>query len=608
MIAKYNTFLGDRLFESAVNESMIYYTKDFKDALEKLAKKSSIAKDLIEVEYTEVKPDMTFIGMSDKEGYFSFMQIKKAISAIKKTADDLSLNKTTVSNICKRIEDGTTSQSDVNFIYSKDPWNLKDNKARGEGKIAKLVNQIFPDKYAKKEVEEFTNQFKKVGESNAKFSLEYGEDIKHWYLESNYEEQTGHLGTSCMRYERCSSYLNIYSENPEVCGLLILKDEDTQMIKGRALVWKLDKIEIENVEFYMDRVYAIDDATKLMFDEYADTQGWLKRLTSSYGDCQDFKLGKIAYEGIKASVKLEEFDFELYPYMDTFKRLDHKKGLLINDENSEKEGCYIMTQTDGTYEDTSGKYSEYFDCRIPESEAIWSEPLRDWIYSDGAIEVEEGSSRYRGWYPDEYEGLMQDCVTKDWIHENDATYSDFYNDSFLGSDAIDVITYIGDDSTLDSIETSHDSLSEKDDNIYYDEMECAKYLEKHGVYEYIANGILNFSYKTKKYYITDLERKVYKTDSGIFVMEDCIALGLNPDENNHHYTDLIAYNFNMDIETKKKIKSALKEKQNELKSIVSGQQTELKFDKAEAKEYLKKKKRLLEDIEVRLYEIDQWIE
>jgi len=90
-------------------------------------------------------------------------------------------------------------------------------------------------------------------------------------------------------------------------------------------------------------------------------------------------------------------------------------------------------------------------------------------------------------------------------------------------------------------------------------------------------------------------------------MEDCIALGLNPDENNHHYTDLIAYNFNMDIETKKKIKAALKEKQSELKSIVSGQQTELEFDKAEAKEYLKKKKRLLEEIEVRLYEIDQWI-
>ena len=88
MISRYNTFLGERLFESAVNESMIYYTKEFKDSLYKLSLKNKIAKDLIDVEYTDVKPDMTFIGISDKEGYFSFTQIKKAVNSLKKSVEE----------------------------------------------------------------------------------------------------------------------------------------------------------------------------------------------------------------------------------------------------------------------------------------------------------------------------------------------------------------------------------------------------------------------------------------------------------------------------------------------------------------------------------------
>ena len=183
MISKYNTFLGERLFESAISESMIYYTKEFKDALSKLSLKSKIAKDLIEVEYTDVKPDMTFIGMSDKEGYFSFTQIKKAVNSLKKSVEEFAkthgIEPDSMSRIYTSIEDGTTSQSDVTLLYNDAPWNLKD-KARSDAKIAKLVNQIFPDKYSNKEIEEFTNMFKKVEESSDEFEIVYGTDILHW--------------------------------------------------------------------------------------------------------------------------------------------------------------------------------------------------------------------------------------------------------------------------------------------------------------------------------------------------------------------------------------------------------------------------------------------
>ena len=72
MILRYNKFIeADLLFESLINETYVYYVKDFKDALYKLSKQSQIAKDLIDLEYKDVKNDMTFISLSDREGYIS---------------------------------------------------------------------------------------------------------------------------------------------------------------------------------------------------------------------------------------------------------------------------------------------------------------------------------------------------------------------------------------------------------------------------------------------------------------------------------------------------------------------------------------------------------
>ena len=621
MISRYNTFLGERLFESTVNESMIYYTKEFKDALNKLSTKNKIAKDLIDVEYTDVKPDMTFISMSDKEGYFSFTQIKKAVNSLKKSIEELAKDHGTTpdsfSRIYTSIEDGTISQSDVNHLYNSAPWKLKD-KARSDAKIAKLVNQIFPDKYSNKEVEEFTNLFKKIGETDAEFTLVEGNEIKHWYNEKQYEFETGELGKSCMRYSRCAQYLDIYSENPEVCRLLILKSDDGQEIKGRVLIWKINEIEIENVEYYMDRIYAIDDATKLMFEQYADKQGWLKRLTSRYGDSRDFKLGEVEYLDVKATVQLKYSDFDLYPYMDTFKRLQRSKHLLINDDDEDYSGCYIMTHTDGGYDDTSGKWSEYFDCRIPEDRAIYSEPLGDWIYRAGAMEVEHGSRNRQGWYPDEYEDLIKDCITGNWIHENDAIYSEWYDDSFYDGDQTEYITWIDEDSNLKDCRTGTSTLSDQDSNrIDIKDMDCGEYLKKfeHDS-DYIAGGVVN-KRENGKYYFNDHSVKVFKTEKGNFIYEDCQALGLKVHETKYYWTDTFAYNYNMDVTTRQTILKALKEKINQIENMEgvlgSGRQKRLFFNEPDNKDflndedYIKANRYLLQSLKRRLNVLEDWI-
>ena len=621
MISKYNTFLGERLFENVVNESMIYYTKEFKDALYKLAVKNKIAKDLVDVEYTDVKPDMTFIGMSDKEGYFSFTQIKKAVNSLKKSTEEFAkthgVGLDTLTKIYTNIENGKTSQSDVNHLYNDAPWNLKD-KARSDAKIAKLVNQIFPDKYTNKEVEEFTNLFKKIGDTTSEFVLVEGEDIRTWYNEDKYEFTTGELGSSCMRYRRCASYLDIYVENPEVCRLLILKSEDGEEIRGRVLIWKID-IDIDNVEYYMDRIYAIDDATKLMFQEYADKQGWLKRLTSNYGDSRDFKLGDDIHTEVEATVQLKKWKYDYYPYMDTFKRLKKSDGILINDDDEDDQGYYIMTHTDGSYDDTSGKWSNWFDERIPESNAIYSEPLEDWIYNEDIVEVEVGSRRNIGVYPEDYDQILEDCVTKNWIHINDSVYSEWYDSYFLAEDAISAITWIDEDADLKDCSTSVETLSDQDKNLVdISDLECGEYMSKfdHDT-DYVAGDILSKSTLTGKYYFNDHGVKVFKTEKGNFISEDCQAFGLKTNEKNFYWTDRFAYNYKMDAATKQNILKAIKEKINQIENMEgvlgSGRQKRLVFNEPDNKDflddedYIKASRYLLQSLKRRLNNLEGWI-
>lgn len=48
MILRYNSFIeGDLLFESLINETYVYYVKDFKDVLYKLSKSSTRLEEII---------------------------------------------------------------------------------------------------------------------------------------------------------------------------------------------------------------------------------------------------------------------------------------------------------------------------------------------------------------------------------------------------------------------------------------------------------------------------------------------------------------------------------------------------------------------------------
>lgn len=613
MIERYRSFIEDREIKS-IDESMIYYTMEFKDSLFKLRLKSQIAQALIEVEYTDVKPDMTFIGMSDKEGYFSFTQINKAARAAAKSGEELEkkygIVPGSVSNqISKKILDGSISQSDVNHFYNEEPYALK-SKARSEAKIAKLVNQIFPGKFSEKEVEEFTNAYKALYKK-AQFELVRGKEIAEWYPSGKYTEQTGDLGNSCMRYTSCEPYFGIYTENPEVCSMLILKDGD--LISGRALVWKLDE-PVEGAEYYMDRVYWTDEAIKALFSEYADKNGWLKRRTSRYDDCRDFVLGDNTISDQDISVTLKKWEFEKYPYMDTLKSLETETGRLLNTDDDTKEGRFIMTQTDGGHTDTSGVWSNWEDDFIPREDAVWSDHVDSWLREDRAVRVGIGRTRHRGWYPEDDESLNFDRARETWVREEDTVWSDYHDSYIYEGDATEAIVWIDPNySNKKECDWTQGTVSDyATPTIITSAMECGQYLSEKTDENHIIVDILQRSEQTGKYYLSDYEVVLFDTERGYLSERDAETLGIKKRVRSRK-TDELAYHSLMDDMLKSDLLKAYKEKEGEARAVATGKQGVLdlgedekdreEFAKAVARDAAKKADAFKERVET----LSRWI-
>ena len=165
MILRYNSFIeNDLLFESLINETYVYFVKDFKDVLNKLSKQSEIAKDLIDLEYKDVKNDMTFISLSDREGYISGSTLRNLKNNVEKSFTDWGKEnnlgdertKQILDIMLSKIDKGETTQTDVNHMFNE--YDLK-SKSRNDVKLGRLVNALLPGKYTPKDIEEFTNKF-----------------------------------------------------------------------------------------------------------------------------------------------------------------------------------------------------------------------------------------------------------------------------------------------------------------------------------------------------------------------------------------------------------------------------------------------------------------
>jgi hypothetical protein len=162
-------------------------------------------------------------------------------------------------------DEGTISYTPISKLsrieqQGADPWKTN----RVSMKVGKFLNKTFILDGPK--LENVVNQFKTAfytskGEYDKIFSIVQGEDIRFWYNEKNYVQGGGSLNGSCMKGEVSQLRLDLYTENPNVVKLLIMKEGDKLL--GRALLWTFGN------QHYIDRPYVRYDKDQWLYRKYA---------------------------------------------------------------------------------------------------------------------------------------------------------------------------------------------------------------------------------------------------------------------------------------------------------------------------------------------------
>lgn len=354
MIENFNTYLFNRLVESvSTGELDIFYSFRLRNLFASI--NDGIAKRLLTAErngnYTTKR---LFIDFDDNdEKRISFLMINKVEDVFGEDSENV-------------ISDyGSWRETNNNFNKGVN------NKLRGTIGINQFVNEIFNNEYISKpltdeekifnrehglkskpqQLEDFVNRFKSY-RTPGELVLVSGKDIIKWYNGDNYTKGGGDLNSSCMRYNDCSPYIEFYSKNKDMVSLLIMKDkENSDLICGRALIWKLSKPDDRT---FMDRIYTVKDHDAEAFKQYAKEQGWLHKYNQNMQE-DEFIID--TNDGSKEKMTLIVDNIKShweYPYMDTFKYYFESNdiGELTNNwkilPKTEKK-LYKLESTEGSY-------------------------------------------------------------------------------------------------------------------------------------------------------------------------------------------------------------------------------------------------------------------
>ena len=388
-----------------------YYSNRFRDVLLKLSNAGNvISQMLLDSENSnQVSDDITLIDLTDKEDMVSFIQL----------------------NRMERFREGEEKEIDI-LDYVKSVWtnHVRNSETelehrgwkeqRTEIGIGRFVNRVFQKAKITpnpSDVEKFVNSYKTrikmINNVDSLFELVSGEDIKKWYLESSYQSKMGQLSKSCMRYGSCQSYFDIYTKNPEVCQLLILKGSEKDKIVGRALVWKL-----KNGKTYMDRQYCNDDSDMSLYKEFAKKNGWLY-----YGDSNLQTL----------QVKLKPISINQFPYMDTFLCYNHNDYLLSDNENLWPDtGWWKLRSTSGGFDGDDVVYSAFNGEYISADGAVYCEDVDDWRTTDQAVYLDSRDT----WYSEGSDEVCWNSYREEYLHTDDAVYSEFLQTWLESDDSI----------------------------------------------------------------------------------------------------------------------------------------------------------------------------
>jgi hypothetical protein len=221
------------------------------------------------------------------------------------------------------------------------------------GRFARALLTKAGQEFTDAEIEQFVYKYRAEVEKekdvlNTRFKVLTGYEIKKYYHRSSYKEESGSLGSSCMRYDRCQKYLGIYTNNSQVSLLVLFAEDDNTKITGRAILWEIEPYELSTK--VMDRIYTIKTADEQLFKEWAINNGYWYKEKQDYSEYTNFlfhtKDGDIETRSGDFSVSLDNSgEYSAYPYMDSFKYYNVRKGILYTSCTFDYD--YELTDTEG---------------------------------------------------------------------------------------------------------------------------------------------------------------------------------------------------------------------------------------------------------------------
>lgn len=227
-----------------------------------------------------------------------------------------------------------------------------------KSKPAKVFRKLYGNEFTEEQYADFGDKMSSAIlaylATTSGIKILSGEEIAWAYNENNYYDEGGELGSSCMRYPHCESYLQLYIDNPNMIGLVVALSDN--LVIGRALLWK---------NKYYDRIYFNNETTKQNIIKFCEENGFI----SIYGS------------DIDESIQLLNWRYLTYPYMDTFRYLS-ANGVLYN----KHEKNIILVNTDGTFD-------EYVYCPYCMKKQ-WAEILLDGVFCPSCYHWNDEHNEY----------------------------------------------------------------------------------------------------------------------------------------------------------------------------------------------------------------------
>lgn len=266
-------------------------------------------------------------------------------------------------------------KSKYKLIENNDPYS--DGIGRINMKVGRLIQKLFPKELIKQfinsesDIEKFVNYFKShFDESNKKFIVVEGEEIKKWYCQDNYfipgGNSRGTLWNSCMRYKNRQKFLDLYTKNSQF-KMLVMTQKDSygeDKVRARALLVEAETTDDSYLPKgtklkVMDRIYSVYDSDVITFKTWAKENGYISKYEQTAKSKIFFTTADGENKYISLKVKLDNPHLNYYPYLDTFSYFRWDRGEFYN--NPEIRHDYILVQANGRLEAEPNEEEDFIE-------------------------------------------------------------------------------------------------------------------------------------------------------------------------------------------------------------------------------------------------------